>query len=224
MNNIEKNLRIALGGLQSAENYLCEDLEAICDDTMRECAEDCLNHVVRGVAAAEGLLVGEVKNLDLFLDALADISVVIGWLGVEFEDSKTRSVTLRSWAHEFVSAHADTDWESADYISLIDEFAQRRINLWLADHPKARYTVKHVFGTEAVREYQNAVDDCVKWDESALADLGAVTEVSFDTQKERCAYLLGVEDATGWLESAKMMTGDEWDMYCEEMAGDEDDD
>ena len=34
---------------------------------------------------------------DLLLDALADIAIYAGWQHLEFEDSKLRSITLRSW-------------------------------------------------------------------------------------------------------------------------------
>ena len=46
--------------LRSAESYLCEDLDAICDEVMREYAEDTLEDVRKGLKAAE-----ELKNESL---------------------------------------------------------------------------------------------------------------------------------------------------------------
>lgn len=42
---IEKVLSEVLGGLYAADKYLCEDLDAICDDTMREYAYGVLMKV-----------------------------------------------------------------------------------------------------------------------------------------------------------------------------------
>lgn len=39
--------------LRSAEHYLCEDLDAICDEGMREYAEEALASVRKGLEAAE---------------------------------------------------------------------------------------------------------------------------------------------------------------------------
>ena len=55
-----------------------------------------------------------------------------------------------------------------------------------------------------------------------LEEKGSVTTQSFNSQKELNAYILGVEDATGYLESSKMMTDEEWEIYCEEYFSDED--
>lgn len=73
--------------------------------------------------------------VSLHLDALADIALTVGWHRVEFDDSKQRSITLRSWAQEFVNRHSCTDWNEVDYIDCIDNFATKKIDEWLKIHP-----------------------------------------------------------------------------------------
>ena len=51
-----KELEKILKGLYAADNYLREDLDAICDDTMREYAEDALDRVDASIKEAEKLL------------------------------------------------------------------------------------------------------------------------------------------------------------------------
>ena len=111
-------LRTLLSGACSAERYISEDLEAICDDTMREYAEEVLDKIDSAILASQELKnnLMKDKNQDLFLDVLTDITLHIGWEHVEFEDSKARSITLRSWANEFAVKYAEVDWEVVDYI------------------------------------------------------------------------------------------------------------
>ena len=56
MKELEKKLAKVLSGLHAADNYLREDLDAICDDTMREHAEDALDRVDASIKEAEKLL------------------------------------------------------------------------------------------------------------------------------------------------------------------------
>lgn len=82
-----------------------------------------------------------------------------------------------------------------------------------------KFSKTYVLGTEAVSEYENAIDNREKWSVSSLCDCGSVVTGSFGTQAELDAYCQGIEDAVGWLESAEMMTDDEWLAYlaeCEE--------
>ena len=60
-----------------------------------------------------------------------------------------------------------------------------------------KYKVSYVLGTEAVREYQNAVDNAEKWNISSLCDCGSVCVGEFNTQAELDAYKQGIADATG---------------------------
>ena len=127
MNNVETKLQAIINGLQSAQHYLSEDLDAICDDTMRDYAEETL----KAVEQSAGHAVSLKKNISLFLDALADIAMEVGYKGIEFKDSKERSITLRAWAQEFVDKYANTDWEQMDYIILVGEFAVEKVNEWV---------------------------------------------------------------------------------------------
>ena len=80
----------------------------------------------------------KMENSDknaLLMDALTDIAMHAGWKRLEFEDSKLRSQTLQGWAREFVETHANTDWETADYIDLVDDFAEKKVSNWLKLHP-----------------------------------------------------------------------------------------
>ena len=53
MKDLNKRIALMEASLRSAESYLCEDLDAICDDVMREYAEDTLEDVRKGLKAAE---------------------------------------------------------------------------------------------------------------------------------------------------------------------------
>ena len=81
---------------------------------------------------------------------------------------------------------------------------------------KKQFSKSFVLGTEAVREYEDAVDNHTKWSGASLCDCGSVATGSFDTQAELDAYIQGVEDAVGWLEGAEMMTDDQWAAYLAE--------
>ena len=88
---------------------------------------------------------------------------------------------------------------------------------------KKNFKVSYVLGTEAVREYSNCVDSGEKWSVSSLCDCGSVSHGEFATQAELDAYIQGIEDATGWLESERMMTDKEWKEYLGKYFSDEDD-
>ena len=60
MKDLNKRIALMEAVLRSAESYLCEDLDAICDEVMREYAEDTLEDVRKGLKAAE-----ELKNESL---------------------------------------------------------------------------------------------------------------------------------------------------------------
>ena len=55
MKDLKKRIALMEAALRSAESYLCEDLDAICDDVMREYAEDTLAEIRKGLKAAEEL-------------------------------------------------------------------------------------------------------------------------------------------------------------------------
>ena len=215
-------------GLDAAMNYLSEDLDAICDDTMREYAESALHSVKESALHASYLH----KNVSLYLDTLTDISVNVGWQQLDFEDSRKRNALVRQWAEEFVDLHADTDWQGSDYRVLIDEFTEKKLKDHINGHGCSSdepvedkpYKISYVLGTEAVREYSNCVDNGETWSISSLCDCGSVSHGEFATQAELDAYKQGIEDATGWLESEVIMTDKEWKGYLEKYFSDEDDD
>ena len=72
--DLERILEVIKNGLQSAEDYLLEDLDAICDDTMREYAEDALGKVNRAVRKMDYLLgaLGLLSNRDMACDLLKE--------------------------------------------------------------------------------------------------------------------------------------------------------
>ena len=212
MKTLEQQLSTIISGLHSADSYISEDLEAICDETMQEYAESTLESVNEAQKTA-GLY---QKANALFLDVLADIAMHTGWCRLEFDDSHKRSQLLQQWAWSFVEQHIDTDWEQADYIETVDEFASKMVKEYAEQHPQTQYSIKVVLGTEACKEYDNAVDSCEMWDESSLADKGSITNASFDTEEELKAYMMGIEDAEGYLEARILMTDEEWQEWLKE--------
>lgn len=84
------------------------------------------------------VLQAESKRNELFLDALTDIALHVGWEHVEFQDSKERSITLRNWAKEFADKHVRTDWEKEDYINLVDGFAAAKVEAYLEVNPQMK--------------------------------------------------------------------------------------
>ena len=55
MEEMKKKIALMEAALRSAESYLCEDLDAICDDVMRDYAEDTLTEIRKGLKVAEEL-------------------------------------------------------------------------------------------------------------------------------------------------------------------------
>lgn len=90
------------------------------------------------------LLKAENQKKELFLDALTDIALHTGWEHVEFNDSKKRSLTLRSWAQEFVDKHATTDWEKTDYITAVDNFASEKVKAFQKENSQEQHTGKNL--------------------------------------------------------------------------------
>ena len=98
---------------------------------------------------------------ELFLDALTDIAMHVGWEHVEFHDSKERSITIRSWAQEFADTHVATDWEVKDYIDTVDEFAAAKVADWLGKdlkstqerNPDERISDIHIYSGSDSRTY-----------------------------------------------------------------------
>lgn len=223
---INELLRTLVRGAQSANRYISEDLEAICDDTMREYAESALEDLNQGLDAAKELTAALNKQ-ELYLDVLTDISSHVACQLIKFEDVKERNTTLRSWTQNFVDKYGDTDWTKVDYNILVGEYAVEKVNDYRKVHQQEEkekpYKISFVLGTEAVREYAEAVDNGKKWSISSLCDCGAVSHGSFATQEELDAYKQGIEDATGWLESERMMTDKEWKEYLDEYFNEEDD-
>lgn len=222
MKNFENQLQTILGGINAADKYLCEDLDAICSNTMAKYAQKTLKSV-RAAGKKMQTIIDKQKQIPLFLSAMTGIAVSFGWQRIEFEDSRTREQLIRSWAEKFVATHRNTDWEKVDYIKSIDGFIAKNIEKYLLEHPHKQYTVKYVLGTEAVREYSNCVDNGEKWSVSSLCDCGSVSHGEFATQAELDAYKQGIEDATGYLESEPMMTDKEWQEYLDEYFKDEED-
>lgn len=60
------------------------------------------------------------------------------------------------------------------------------------------FDVVVVFGEEASRAYAQAWENEVPISESKLEEFGCVTRRSFDTESERAAYLMALEDSDGW--------------------------
>ena len=107
------------------------------------------------------MLQSENQRNELFLDALTDIALQTGWEHVEFEDSKTRSITLRSWANEFADKYANADWEKLDYITTVDVFATQKLDALLHRQPellnpqeqKERISDIHIYSGRDNRTY-----------------------------------------------------------------------
>ena len=221
MKNFEEIFRSIASGIDAAGRYISEDLEAICDDTLREYAEDALQSIGKADEDIR-ILIEDHKHVPLFLSAMTDIALALGWERIEFDDSRTRENLVRRWAEEFVTVNKYTDFEEVDYFNIVDAFAKDRIESYLKEHPRKLYSVKYVLGTEAVREYTGCVDSFEKWDESSLCDCGSVATGTFNTSEELAAYEEGINDANGYLEAERMMTDEEWAAYLADYKKDDD--
>ena len=97
-----------LGGLHAAENYLREDLNAICDDTMREYAEEALNRVNSSIKEADKLLesIRIKSNRELACDLLREDGIFF-ITGVSREDIESRGFDTSGLSDDQVSRFAE---------------------------------------------------------------------------------------------------------------------
>lgn len=61
------------------------------------------------------------------LEAVADISYYAGQKGYFSGNSREDILNFIWWAKEFQHFHKDTDWNSTDYILMIEAFAQDKL-------------------------------------------------------------------------------------------------
>lgn len=73
MKNIYQLIQTTLNGLKSAENYLREDLDAICDETMQNYANETLNIIENSIDKVNEWLKEHPENQKKF-----EISYVLG--------------------------------------------------------------------------------------------------------------------------------------------------
>ena len=60
MKTLEQQLSTIISGLRSADSYISEDLEAICDETMLEYAQDALNDLTEAEERIKALIEKQV--------------------------------------------------------------------------------------------------------------------------------------------------------------------
>lgn len=108
MKDLEKKLAKVLNGLHAAENYLREDLDAICDNTMREYAEDALDRVDASIKEAEKLLeeVRTKSNREMACDLLREDGIFF-ITGVSREDIDSRGFDTSGLSDAQMSRFAD---------------------------------------------------------------------------------------------------------------------
>ena len=108
MKELEKKLAKVLNGLHAADNYLREDLDAICDDTMREYAEDALDRVDASIKDAEKLLeeVRTKSNREMACDLLIEDGIFF-ITGVSREDIESRGFDTTGLSDAQMSRFAD---------------------------------------------------------------------------------------------------------------------
>ncbi len=108
MKDLEKKLAKVLNGLHAADNYLREDLDAICDDTMREYAEDALDRVDASIKEAEKLLeeVRTKSNREMACDLLREDGIFF-ITGVSREDIDSRGFDTSGLSEAQMSRFAD---------------------------------------------------------------------------------------------------------------------
>lgn len=108
MKDLEKKLAKVLNGLHAADNYLREDLDAICDNTMREYAEDALDRVDASIKEAEKLLeeVRTKSNREMACDLLREDGIFF-ITGVSREDIDSRGFDTSGLSDAQMSRFAD---------------------------------------------------------------------------------------------------------------------
>jgi hypothetical protein len=72
-------------------------------------------------------LTGDLMRKIKLLEAIADIAYIAGYHKYSSGDSRLDASLFLAWANEFEKLHKITDWEQADYISLIEEFTENKI-------------------------------------------------------------------------------------------------
>ena len=91
MKELENLFRSMNSGMNAASNYISEDLDCICDETMREYAENTLAQINKAQTDAKQIA-ETIARTDFYLDAMTDIAMSLGRRNIEFEDSKKRIV------------------------------------------------------------------------------------------------------------------------------------
>ena len=61
------------------------------------------------------------------LETIADIAYIAGYHKYSSGDSRLDASMFLAWANEFEKLHKKTDWEQADYITHIEEYAENKI-------------------------------------------------------------------------------------------------
>ena len=69
-----------------------------------------------------------MRRMKIF-ETIADIAYTAGYYKYSSGDSRLDASLFFAWANEFEIVHKKTDWDRADYISLIDAFAENKIKL-----------------------------------------------------------------------------------------------
>ena len=87
MEEMKKKIALMEAALRSAESYLCEDLDAICDDVMREYAEDTLEEIRKGLKAVE-----EVKAPKVYVLFTEDVIDFDPYRNIEMFSSKEKAM------------------------------------------------------------------------------------------------------------------------------------
>lgn len=63
------------------------------------------------------------------LETIADIAYIAGYHKYSSGDSRLNVSQFVAWANEFEVVHKKTDWDQADYITLIDAFTENKIKM-----------------------------------------------------------------------------------------------
>ncbi|HBR21695.1 MAG TPA: hypothetical protein DD713_03895 [Nitrospiraceae bacterium] len=69
-----------------------------------------------------------MRNIDI-TETVADIAYIAGYHKYYSGDSRSDISQYIQWAFEFERLHNHTDWQKADYMLLIEEFAENKIQI-----------------------------------------------------------------------------------------------
>lgn len=69
-----------------------------------------------------------MRNSCIF-ETIADIAYTAGYHKYSSGDSRLDASQFLAWANEFEVVHKKTDWDQADYITLIDVFTENKIKV-----------------------------------------------------------------------------------------------